>query len=463
MMKPLSLLSALLLFFMLAGCGQKPLYDSPEYTVLEDITIIDGRANPPVSGRYIVMNDSLIIHVGNMQEKLYGKSANIVNLSGKFVLPGYIDTHAHVTVLKTTPGETNTDVIDTAVSLQSLQTLLSFGITAVRNPAGPEHAAVWLRNMVKNGNAIGPDIVTTGRALNSFGGGPFVKVVSESDVEKEIDVQHLSGVDMIKVYGSLQPTLIKKAIEYAHTKGLKVIGHLQRTSWSQGAVYGIDFLTHAASWSPEYIPEDLHANYRGSITDRITWLKHIDLNAGPVPEMFQLLKQNSVIVDPTLIALHTKFWGNDSIYLQSSWNKYAEPSILNNWRKGSFVDDWSSEDFRTAQEQWPKLREYIYKMYSAGVLLAAGSDFPNPWVVPGISLHQELKFLNECGIPPLEVIKIATYNGAMALGMQHITGSVEVNKQANLVVLQKNPAEDILHTQSIFAVYKNGKPAVRHK
>lgn len=453
----------LFIFVLSSGCSNEQLYNSAEFTVLEDVTIIDGKGNAPQPRMYVVIHDSIIVHIGNMEKKLYGVSAKIVNLSGRFVLPGFIDTHAHVTVLKTTAGGANTDVIDTAVSLQSLQTLLSFGITAVRNPAGPEQAAVWLRRMVKTGKAIGPDIVTTGRALNSFGGGPFVKVVSESDVEKEIEAQHLAAVDMIKVYAGLPPNLIQKAIEYAHAKGLKVIGHLQRTSWSQGAVYGIDFLTHAAPWSPEYIPENLHAKYKGSIKDRITWLKHIDLNTGPVPEMFQLLKQNSVIVDPTLIALHTKFWGNGSLYLHSPWNKYADPSILNNWQKGSFVEDWSIEDFRLAQEQWQKLREYIYKMYSAGVMLAAGSDFPNPWVVPGISLHQELKLLNDCGIPPLEVIKIATYNGAIALGMQDITGTVEANKLANLVVLEKNPAEDILHTQSIIMVYKNGKAVSREQ
>lgn len=449
--------SALLLFLILPGCTSEYKYNSKEFTILEDVTIIDGKGNPPLSQMYIVLRDSSITHIGSMNQKLYGGSANIINLNGKYVIPGLIDVHVHVTVLKTVGGGKNSDEIDTAVSLNSLKTFLDYGVTTVRNPAGPENAAVWLRNMIKSGQSPGPDIITSGRALNRSGGGPFVRVLSDEDIESAIDQQHNAGVDIIKIYSTLTPAQSKKAISYAHTKGLKVIGHLQNTTWTEAAGFGIDFITHAAPWSAIYIPAEYRAAYSPTIKGRVYWLRHIDLNKGPVPEMMKLLKENNIIVDPTLLALHTKFWGNDSMYIHSPDNTIADSVILKNWKSGSFVDDWDAKDFAAAEAQWPKLQKYIKLMYDTGVTLAAGSDFPNPWVLPGVALHREMELLQQCGIAPLEVIKTATYNGALALGLHDILGSVEINKTANLIVLNKNPLADITNTKSIFIVFKNGK------
>ncbi len=145
------------------------------------------------------------------------------------------------------------------------------------------------------------------------------------------------------------------------------------------------------------------------------------------------------------------------MHTQNPYLKQAHPTILNIWKRSTFVKDWTAEDFKRAKAQWPKLLNLTRLLYQKGVLITAGSDFPNPWVLPGLGFHSELELLNDAGIPPLEVIKIATWNGATALGIQSVTGSIKRGKQADLVVLNENPLKDIKNTRQIHLVFKRGK------
>jgi imidazolonepropionase-like amidohydrolase len=96
------------------------------------------------------------------------------------------------------------------------------------------------------------------------------------------------------------------------------------------------------------------------------------------------------------------------------------------------------------------------KLYDNGVTILSGSDIPNFDLVPGASLHHELEILVEAGIPPLEVIKITTRNGAQALGIEKDVGTIEPGKQEDMVILSDNPVDSINNTENIEAVINNG-------
>jgi imidazolonepropionase-like amidohydrolase len=95
-------------------------------------------------------------------------------------------------------------------------------------------------------------------------------------------------------------------------------------------------------------------------------------------------------------------------------------------------------------------------MFESGVKILSGTDIPNFGLVPGESLHHELELLTEAGIKPMDVIKIATNNGAEALGIINQTGTIEPGKQADILILSANPIEDIENTKMIDAVIANG-------
>ncbi len=96
-------------------------------------------------------------------------------------------------------------------------------------------------------------------------------------------------------------------------------------------------------------------------------------------------------------------------------------------------------------------------MYDKGVHILSGTDIPNFDLVPGVSLHHELEILVEAGIPPLEVIKIATKNGAQALGIEEDAGTIEAGKQADMLILSDNPVDEISNTKKVEAVINNGQ------
>ena len=96
-------------------------------------------------------------------------------------------------------------------------------------------------------------------------------------------------------------------------------------------------------------------------------------------------------------------------------------------------------------------------LYDNGVTILSGSDIPNFGLVPGASLHQELEILVQAGIPPLEVVKIASSNAATALGIEDDVGIIEPGKQADMIVLSENPLDDIRNTKKIEAVISDGR------
>ncbi len=351
---------------------------------------------------------------------------------------------------------------DKEVSFQSLKTLLAFGITTVRNPAAPTKDGLEIKELVSSDGIEGPEIFTTGYALNRVNGtfGPFSATPTTDAVRKEVRKQAALGVDFIKIYGSLKPHLTKAAIDEAHKLGVKVIGHLQNTTWTEASNLGIDYITHAAPWNKAYLPRHLRANYRPTFKGRTFWLENVDFQGPEIMEMLKSMQNNGVSVDPTLVVFHTKFWGDDDVYRNSEYLNITHPTIVGNWNRVTFTDDWTESDYARAKLQWPKLLSLTKLMYDNGIMLTTGSDFPNPWVVPGYSLHQEMEFMVEAGIEPVEVIRIATYNGAKALGIESRTGSIQVGMEVDMVFLNKNPIEDIGNTKEIVWVLKDGKRIV---
>ncbi len=440
---------------LLVGCGGP----SSGGQALVGVTVLDGLGNPPTPGRVVVIRDGRIAEVAAAEGWDPPRGTQVIDLTGRYLMPGLIDAHAHVTILPLADDGSVAGDVDRAASRRVLRTLLGFGITTVRNPAAPAAAGVALRESVATGEVLGPRIVTAGNPLNLSGAsfGPFVATPDAASVRSEVRRQADLGVDLVKVYASLSPDLVGAAIEEAHARGRPVVGHLQQTTWTEAARLGIDAITHAAPWSAAYLPEAARGGYRGSLRDRIAWLERVDLEGPEIREMLELLAERKIPVDPTLIALHTKFFGDDPRHLENPELHLAPAAVRDAWARSTFVDDWTSEDFARARAAWPRVLELVRKLHEGGVRLAAGSDLPNPWVIPGVSLHQELRLLHDAGIPTLEVLKIATSNGAAALGLDAEIGSVEPGKRADLIVLVADPAASLINTRAISHVFLGGR------
>jgi imidazolonepropionase-like amidohydrolase len=396
--------------------------DAKGLVILEGASLIDGTGSPPRNDSVVVLKDERILTVTDKGSyTTYPKDSEIVNLTGRFLIPGLFDMHAHVAgVLDSSYNQT--------ISENTLEALLDNGITTIRNPGGPTKESVALRDAVAAGQIKGPQIFTAGRLINGL---PFptrfVETIAntEAEVREEVKRQADAGVDYVKLYVGLYPNLVKTAINEAHNQGIKVIGHLYLTSWTDAANLGIDALTHGVPVSPFLLSKDKREifieNGRGPF-DHFLWLNLVDLNSTKINEMINALVKNKIPVDPTL-----------SIY------------------EAMLKDD--PQD----QHLWSKVLQLTKILYDHGVTIMSGTDIPNFGLIPGISLHHELELLVKAGINPLNVIKIATSNGADALGILDDVGTIESGKQADMIILNANPIINIRNIGAIEGVIEDGQ------
>lgn len=404
-----------------------------ETLILYGATLIDATSTNPKTDSVILINRDKILAVTNQsafRDYIFDYDngsqtiERVLNLTGKYIIPGLFDMHAHVAgVLKNS--------YDHVISENTLGMLLDHGITTIRSPGGPTNESVSLKEEVFNGTIKGPEIFTAGRLLNSPElPVPFVEkqVTSEEEIREEVRRQAAIGVDYIKLYVGLKPDLVKAAIDEAHSQGIKAIGHLHHTSWTDAANLGIDFLTHGVPVSPFLLSKDKQQIFKltgGGPFDHSLWLDLVDLNSTEIRNMMDSLVENQIPVDPTLSIY-------EAIFKQDSTDPQNE-------------------------QRWTKVLQLTKMMHESGVKILSGSDLPNFGLVPGESLHHELELLVEAGISPRDVIKIATRNGAEALDLINQTGTIEPGKQADILILSANPAEDIENTNRIDSVISNGK------
>src|ERR687894_532552 len=360
--------------------------DNTTVLVLVGSTLIDGTGDPAKQNAVIIIRGNEIVAVTNQtdyHDKYYSlinhetSRVDILNLTGKYVIPGLFDMHAHVAGVR--KNSYNQDFSENALKL-----LLDYGVTTIRSPAGPTNQSIALKHNLSEGIIEGPEMFTAGRLLNGLQIAiPFVEkqISTEEQAREEVRHQAAAGVDYVKLYVGLPPNLVQAAIDEAHSQGIEVIGHLYMTSWSDAANMGIDALT------------------------------------------------NGVPVDPTLSIYETMLKGDDGYGISNPQN----------------------------QIRWAKVLQLTKTMHDKGVRILSGSDIPNFGLIPGASLHNELELLSEAGIKPLEVIAIATNNGAEALGIDNRVGTIEPGKEADMIILTSNPIENISNTKGIAAVIADGK------
>jgi imidazolonepropionase-like amidohydrolase len=427
---------------------------APEHValVLQNATLIDTDGGPARKGMSVVIRDGHIVRIEKSELLRLQPGWQIESLDGQFLLPGLIDTHAHVTFLRDPEHFAG---YDRATTERILKILLAHGITTIRNPAAPEAEAVALREDIRAGRVLGPRMLTAGRPID------WKDEHTPEEVRMEVDRQADLGVDYIKVYAKTTPRLLRAAVAAAHARGLRVVGHLQTTTPEQAVDAGIDAITHGATWTTTLLPTDRRDAYRargrdvGGLRARIDWLAWVDLDGSEIQGSVRAVSASRIPLDPTLIAYVTKFRGRDPRYRNSPYLGVAPKEVLQTW--DGWLDDWSASDIDRGTAVWPRMLALVKRYYDAGALLTTGSDFPNPYVIPGASLHDEMALLVEAGIPSADVLRIATRNGAESLGLLDEVGTIAVGKRADLIVLHADPTRDIANIRRISKVYLGGR------
>ncbi len=445
-----SALGPLLALTVLTGCTRAPLLNTDGVVAITHATLIDGTGDPPREDVTLVVQNGRVSRIVDSPSLRIGPRVTEIPAAGKWVLPGFIDCHAHL------PSEKDLTT--------RFRTHLDHGITAARSPATDTAHGVDVRQRLEDGRLLGPTYRMAGGLIDGVGAYfDYAEVVtSEEEIRRVVRQQAAAGVDYIKLYTQLTPDLVAAAIDEAHSQGLRVIGHLGRTSWSEAADMGIDALTHSGpsgmatsvvsaeevdTFSDFFWPNDWR-KFDPSLF--ASWVDATQAD-GPIRQLGRQLAEQKVILDPTLTLFETFARGDDPALYER-----LVPQALREDFSPHPSSSWMTAAERTAAKlAFDRTLEIVGMLHHEGVLLTAGTD-SDPWIPPGIGFHRELELLSASGIPNMDVIVIATRNGAMSLDLLDELGTVEPGKRADLVILDADPLETISNTQRIHAVLRGG-------
>ena len=363
-------------------------------------------------------------------------AVTVIDGAGRTLLPGLFDMHAH------------TSAWDAALHIAG-------GVTTLRDMGNDNAYLNDLITKIDAGHSVGPHIVAAGyiegESPFSSNGGFVIKDVAGG--KKAIDWYAQHGYRQIKLYNSIKPEWVEPLAAYAHQRGIRVSGHIPAFMRAEEAVRaGFDEIQHINLVVLNFLvkkDDDTRTLLRFYLVGENTHL--LDLDSTAVKDFIKLLVERKTAIDPTLTAF-------EAMYLQRqgapnpSFRMVAAnlpPTISRAWLTNSMdVTDKNAEAFR---KSWEKLLGLVKRLYDAGVPILAGSDD-----IAGFTLHRELELYVMAGMTPSQALQIATWNGAKYAQVLERSGSITVGKEADLILVDGDPAANIGDVRNVSMTMKSG-------
>jgi imidazolonepropionase-like amidohydrolase len=430
-MRKISLLLLIILLPSLVGAQKKTVPQS-QLLVFTHVTVIDATGAPPMPDMTVVIKNERISEIGQSGRVTVPRGAQVVNASGKYLIPGLWDMHVHLSWTKAT----------------ALPVLIANGVTSVRDLGGRlEELDEW-RTKISAGLLTGPRILRAGPILNGQKFNAF-QMVSGNAYETRGVVRALKevGVDFLKTHRRMPRDSYFALIDEAKKQGLTLVGHIPMTVTPEEA-------SDAGQATIEHAETLFEGTFAAALKDRKLPDAIRQFRAEEAEKLFARFVKNKTVVDPTLIAFRSFVDISDPSAPPDPRSRYVALSLKKEWQK--IAKPVSAEDLAEMKATVVELREVVRQMNRSGVTLVAGSDIAGPRI-PGFSLHDELVLLVEAGLTPMQALQAATFTPAKVLSKAKDLGSIETGKLADLVLLDGNPLDDIRNTQRIRAVIVNGK------
>ena len=428
--------------------------------------VIDGTGRAPIDDGVVLIDGDRIDAVFRRGEMDLADGTEIVDISGSTVIPGLIDCHVHVGVL----ADNSFLQVEDPPGLADLfmTTLLSHGVTTVRDTGNFDPDEVF--RVFKEGKANWPRFFGAGTILDGPADPPapwrwLAIIDDEESARREASKLIDAGMDFLKVYVWATLPVLRAVVSEAHRRGVRVAAHVGHMVTVEEAVkVGVDALEHVRI-GRELVSEDRMDELDG-LTGRILdplvgwqpW-RFVDPESDLADDLISLMAERGTYITPTLTLSQAILLGNTPEAVNPAGLDEMPDAVQEQWSQYAYPFDYSETDWEAAPVELRNQMDFIGRAQEGGVNVTAGTDLTNPFVVPGHSMHEELRLLVEgCGFSPMDAIVAATSRAADLLGQGDELGSVEKRKLADLVVLDGDPLDDIRNTQKINAVYKGGQP-----
>ncbi|HJZ95158.1 MAG TPA: amidohydrolase family protein [Candidatus Solibacter sp.] len=387
--------------------------------------------------------------------------AETVEGAGKTLLPGLIDAHVHVSA----PGgiSTNADDYSTDKTMpRAAAALLYSGVTSARSVGDGLDAALKLRDAIRKGAKLGAQISTCGPMFTAEGGHGTQYVENLPPSVKD-------SVKAQLVRTPKTPEEARKQVRDLKARGIDCVKTILEAGWGDGMLYDrLDLLIGRAvadEARAQHLPVATHTGDARDVADAIeigaASIEHGSWRDEIPDRLLEKMAADGVYLDPTLgvAGAYAEFFAGRADALSNSLTQQVvSAGILKSTRdfvaSGKGADAAKAELFQHALEQG---RSNLLRAWKAGVPLVMGTDAGNPLVFHGASMHHELQLWVQAGIPAEVAMKAATVNAAKVLRVDNRTGAIRKGMDADLLLVDGNPLEDISATQRISLVVFQGE------
>ena len=417
--------------------------DAP-VVALTGVQVVDGTGGPAASNQTIVIRDGRIAAVGPSGDVSVPSGAEVLDLSGHTVIPGLVGLHDHTFYM--TRGRR------VQLNFSAPRLYLASGVTTIRTTgAFSPYSEINLKRSIEDGQEIGPRMYITGPYISGTGAMTQMKAVATpEDARRVVAYWAEEGVDWFKAYTRIGHAELAAAIDEAHSRGVKVTGHLCSVSFTEAVGLGIDNIEHGFFTNSDYVEGKEQGvcppGVRQSLLD-------VDLGGEAVQRTIGEMVENDVAMTSTL-----------AVYELSVPNRPPlEDRVLEMMAPGARQEyletreEIASRDESPMSTLFPKAQAFEKAFYDAGGLLAAGVDPTGMGgALPGYGDQRNYELLLEAGFTPEQVIQVMTLNGARVLGEDADFGSVEAGKLADLIVINGNPMARPAEIRNATLVFKEG-------
>jgi imidazolonepropionase-like amidohydrolase len=417
-----------------------------ETVVLQSFTLIDGTGRGPVADAALVITDGKITFAGPKAKLSAPAGATRIELSGKYVMPGIINLHGH---LGNVSGLVQDPKYFTRENLEKqLKLYASYGVTSVASMGSEQELIFQVRSEQRSGRPRMTRVFTAYRGFTSPGGYPTgapgmkgvpFEVTSVDEVRKNVAELADRRVDIVKIWvddhlgreRKIPLDLSRAIIENAHKHKLRVAAHIFYLEDAKALVEaGLDGLAHSVRDRP--VDDALIA----SMKKRGAWQAAATLTREM--SVFAWGKPNPVTSDPFFV-------------------RGVEPAVLETIRSPEYQKKIAADpDFSKYPGFLETAKKNLKRLADGGVRFGFGTDSGPPARFQGFFEHWEMELMADAGLTPQQIITAASKSSAEFLGVSNELGTLEPGHWADLIVLGKNPLDNIRNTRTIESVYIAG-------
>lgn len=420
---------------------------------IKNVSLITMTSEQVLNNQTVLVEKGVITKISPTDKTKIGKNVKVVDGTGKYLMPGLFDMHVHFFQEQGEHINTN----DTELKL-----MLVNGITTARIMAG-HPSFLEAKANIKSGKWTGPELSVSSPQL--VGRWPFPTefknyemVASEKKAEEVVKQFKREGYDAIKITFMMAKPIYKAVTEAAKRENIKVVGHVGPIVMLPAALEAKQQIEHMDMFIETLLP-DTSYNHGQSVSDyniysKAAWETVPHLMESKIPALAKNVKDAGIYVTPTnyfFISNAGLPQTDDEIKAKPDYQFLPSNLKEEKWKyRESYLKKMAP---LASREKYVKIRkQMVYELWKAGVPLMAGSDAPEFFVVAGFSIHDELKTMVDAGLTPYAALQTATVNPSAFLEMNKRTGTIETGKEADLVLLDKNPLEDINNTRAISGV-----------